>query len=126
MLTHDQIEAVNNLQFHLQKLGDTAGTALLQKVLDLDYYAARSKEQMEHIAIWAADCEAATAEGYASRKSASRGERTRHAAICKSLREMLTNGVYTKSDGFQPFETVKARVLERLDKAESKCIEANV
>ena len=126
MLTHDQIEAINNLQFHLQKLGDTAGTTLLQKVLDLDYEAARSKEQIEHIAFWAADCEAATAEGYGSRKSASRGERTRHAAICKSLREMLASGVYTKSDGFQPFDAVKKRVLERLDKAESSCIKANI
>src|SRR5271157_215393 len=126
MLTHDHIAALNDLSAHLNSTKDLKGLGLLKKIEDAAYDASRSNEQFEQIAVWAADCQAATAEGYASRKSAAKGERSRHASICKSLREMIQTGVYVKSNGFQPPETVKKRVLERLDKAETNCIKANV
>jgi hypothetical protein len=44
----------------------------------------------EQVALWASDCEAATAFHYL-RKSASKSERKRHIQICESLIDALAN-----------------------------------
>lgn len=126
MITREQVNALLTLAAHLHTTGDTKGLELLKEVESAAYADARSNEQFERMVIWAADCQAATAEGYASRKSASRGERTRHARICKILKEMISSGQYTADDHHRPPEEIKKRVLERLDQAEFSCIKANV
>src|SRR5271157_4788416 len=103
------------LQKHLIVNDDESGLALFAEV----WQAIKQDEEWEQIAVWAASCQAATAEGYASRKSASKGERTRHASICKKLKAMIESGLFMEHRGYQPFESVKQSTLKRLDEAES-------
>lgn len=109
------------LQSHLIDTKDSVGLKLFDDLRQ----DIKQDGEWEKILLWSADVEAATAEGYASRKSASRGERTRHASICKSLRGMIQAGYFIMAE-FQTSESTKERVLERLDKAQSACIKANV
>jgi len=111
-----------DLQKRLLETNDSQGLMLFDALRQ----EIQRDEQYERIAVWLADCQAATAEDYASRKSAPKGERTRHASICKRVRQMIESGMYTGDDHYRPFDEIKKRVLERLDEAESKCIGANV
>lgn len=88
--------------------------------------AIKQDDQWEQIAVWAASVQAATAEGYAYKKSAPKSERTRHASICKKLKGMIETGQFTEHRGYEPFASTKQSTLKRLDEAETKCIEANV
>src|SRR5271157_5383793 len=79
------------LQKHLIVNDDESGLALFAEV----WQAIKQDEEWEQIAVWAASCQAATAEGYASRKSASKGERTRHVNLQEAQgndRERLVHG----------------------------------
>jgi hypothetical protein len=111
-----------DLQAHLLEKNDSKGLMLWDAVRQ----AIKQDDQWEEILVWAASCQAATAEGYAGRKSASKSERTRHASICKKLLGMLQTGLFTEHRGYQPFASTKAATLKRLDEAESACIKANV
>lgn len=48
--------------------------------------------QWEDILLWLADCQAATAEHCALKKSSPKSERRRHRDICFSLRRMIVEG----------------------------------
>jgi hypothetical protein len=111
-----------DLQAHLLEKNDSKGLFLWDAVRQ----AIKQDDQWEEILVWASSCQAATAEGYAYRKSASKGERTRHATICKKLREMLATGLFREHRGYQPFPSVKHATLKRLEEAEAACIKANV
>jgi hypothetical protein len=115
-------EKLADLQAHLLEKNDNKGLFLWDAVRQ----AIKQDDQWEEILVWAASCQAATAEGYGYRKSASKGERTRHATICKKLRAMLTSGLFMEHRGYQPFASVKQATVKRLEEAEAKCIEANV
>src|SRR5208282_1723923 len=115
-------EKLTDLQAHLLEKNDNKGLFLWDAVRQ----AIKQDDQWEEILVWAASCQAATAEGYAHRKSASKSERTRHASICKKLKAMIETGLFMEHRGYQPFESTKQATLKRLDEAESACIEANV
>ncbi len=120
-MTLELTNKLMDLQKRLLETNDAEGLMLWDAVRQ----EIKQDEEWEKIAIYFAGCEAATAEGYASRKSASKYERGRHASICKSLREMIQDGRFTKSFGYGPFEDVKKSTLMRLADAETKCAEAN-
>jgi hypothetical protein len=111
-----------DLQAHLLEKNDNKGLFLWDAVRQ----AIKQDDSWEEILVWAASCQAATAEGYAYRKSASKGERTRHATICKKLVAMLATGVFMEHRGYQPFPSVKQATLKRLQEAVDACIKANV
>lgn len=115
-------EKLANLQAHLLETNDSEGLMLWDAVRQ----EIKQEDEWEQIAVWAASCHAATAEGYAYRKSAPKNERTRHASICKKLKAMIEKGLFMEHRGYQPFETTKQATLKRLDDAETACIRANV
>lgn len=97
------------LQAHLISSGDNDGLRLFDNVRQ----AIKQHEEWEKLTIWLADCQAATAEGYAHRKSASKSEKKRHASICASLQPMIENGYFT-GRMYGTLEEAKKRVLDRL------------
>jgi hypothetical protein len=115
-------EKLMDLQKRLLETNDSQGLMLFDALRQ----EIKQDEEWEQIAVWAASCQAATAEGYAHRKSAPKSERTRHASICKKLKAMIERGLFMEHRGYQPFESTKQATLKRLDEAETKCIEANV
>jgi hypothetical protein len=115
-------EKLAALQTHLIQAGSEEGIKLFDDLRQ----AIGQDGEWEKIAIWAADCEAATGEGYADRKSASKSERARHASICNKLKSMIEAGYFTGRElACQSPEDTKKRVLDRLRDAESKCTIAN-
>ena len=77
-----------------------------------------SPDGWKEIAIWLADCEAATCAELALKKSASKSEKRRHALICERASAMLRIGAFMGRPSRQD------SVLERLDNAVQACKEA--
>lgn len=69
----------------------------------------------KEIALWLADCHAATASYLGSIKSISKAEKNRHAQICDRAEQMIRFGVFTA----RPSE--KDAVLARLKNAAAEC-----
>jgi hypothetical protein len=108
--------ALVKLQTHLCEKDDNAGL----KLFDAVRQAIKSNDDVEKILLYAADCEAATAEGYALRKSASKYERKRHGNICLALEAMIRTGYFSGSTIYSGVD-YKQRVLDRLTGAFRAC-----
>lgn len=121
-MTPELANKLMDLQKRLLETNDSEGLMLF----DAMRTEIKRDEEWEQIAVWAASCQAATAEGYAHRKSAAKSERSRHASICKKLKAMIEKGLFMEHRGYLPFESTKQSTLKRLDEAESACIKANV
>jgi hypothetical protein len=72
----------------------------------------------EEVAVYFADCEAATAYTFGSTKSLSKYETGRHASICTSLAESLTHGVLINKR-----TSDRQKVIDRLNKSAALCHE---
>ena len=73
----------------------------------------------EQVALWAADCEAATAYHY-ERKSASKSERKRHIQICESLIDALENAAERPINmNYRKPEVVTARLRDAVARLKS-------
>ena len=70
----------------------------------------------EEVAVYYADCQAATADTFGTTKSLSRGETARHASICTALADSLKHGALINK---RPSN--RERVIERLTKAADQC-----
>ena len=77
----------------------------------------RTPDEWKEIAIWLADCEAATCAELALKKSASKSEKRRHALICERAGAMLRIGA------FMGRPSRHESVLERMDNAVQSCKE---
>jgi hypothetical protein len=80
--------------------------------------SASNERDWKQLALWLADCHAATAYYMANTKSMSNSERRRHISICDATRQMIEEGGFTRRP------SLLTDVVERLRNASTACTNA--